>query len=156
MIKLIVLDEVLRHVVDVMVRFDSSDRLGRHHCGRIRRDRRLGLNRCRDHAGRQERHRREIQLSRCRGILGGCRAMVPCHRLCHFRRARRYITGRSPGRTSPYRSAGYQRGGPAADHSRPAAVFRSAIMTPISLFLAISYSAIWIPQSGLSRGFPFR
>lgn len=89
MIELIVL--VSRHVVDVMVRFDGSDgcRIARHYCGRISRNRRLGVNRGRDHGGRQQCHRRRIQLPhRCFSV----RCTVVCHRFCHFIRARRYIT----------------------------------------------------------------
>ncbi|EZA54072.1 hypothetical protein X777_05921 [Ooceraea biroi] len=107
MIKLIMLNEMLRHVVDMMMRFDSNDgcRVARHHRGRISRNRRLGVNCGRDHCGRQECHRRKIQLSR-RRIFGGCRVIV-CHRLCHFTRTRRYITKEFPGQVSfLYRAGG--------------------------------------------------
>lgn len=87
-IKLVLLDEILRHVVDAMVWFDSSDdcRIARHRCGRISR---LGVKRGRDHVGRKERHRREIQLFCRRSVV---RCTIVCNRFCHPARARRCIT----------------------------------------------------------------
>lgn len=88
MLQLIMLDQVFRRVMDVMRRFDGSDGCCRIVCryrGRISRMyRRLGVNRGRDHGGRKERHRREIQLPSC--PFGVPRTIV-CHRFCHFIRA---------------------------------------------------------------------
>lgn len=83
MIEFIVLNKVSRHVVDVMVRFDGSDgcRIARHHCGRISRNRDLGVNRSRDYCGRQRCHRRKFQLPLRRFSV---RRTVECHRFCHF------------------------------------------------------------------------
>lgn len=88
MLQLIMLDQVFRHVVDMMMRFDGSDggcRIAGRYRGRISRMyRRLGVNRGRDHSGRKERHRREIQLPSC---PLGVRCTIVCHRFCHFTRA---------------------------------------------------------------------
>lgn len=87
MFKLVLLDKILRHVVNTMVWFDSSDdcRIARHRCGRISR---LGVKRGRDHVGRKER-RREIQLFCRRSVV---RCTIVCYRFCHPARARWCIT----------------------------------------------------------------
>ena len=97
MLQFIMFDQV-RRVVNVLARFDGSDggrRIAGRYRGRISRVyRRLGVNRGRDHGGRKERHRREIQLpSRPLDV----RCTIVCHRFCHFIRARRYITRKFAG-----------------------------------------------------------